>query len=216
MGCHAPDFDLAHGVLGHEIEVAVAVEVIEAQAVGARGQAKAGVVEAAVAPHDGVAVGAQVFGPGEIQRARRRTDNLGRGLAGADAAEVVEQRVARFARPAAPGGAAVSCWRRPRQATTAALTPSARDSILLSNQQQKRRRIVAAVVVRDLPLALHQRLKQQAEYHHRSMNREVIAILERELQAPMRVALPPPVQPLVPVDGREIVDFIRKARDSRP
>ena len=75
---------------------------------------------------------------------------------------------------------------------------------------------MSAVVVRDLPPVLHQRLKQEAERHHRSMNREIIAILEKELQAPMRMALPSPVRPLVPVDGRAIADAIRKARDSRP
>ena len=75
---------------------------------------------------------------------------------------------------------------------------------------------MSAVVVRDLPLALHQRLKTEAVRHHRSMNREIIAILERELSEEQPAALPPPVKPLVPVDGRKIADAIRKARDSRP
>ncbi len=75
---------------------------------------------------------------------------------------------------------------------------------------------MADVVVRNLPPTLHQRLKQEAERLHRSMNREIIAILERELQAPERTGLPPLVKPLVAVDGRAIADFIRNARDSRP
>ena len=74
---------------------------------------------------------------------------------------------------------------------------------------------MSAVVVRDLPPSIHQRLKLEAERHHRSMNREIIAILEKELQNPARTELPPSVKPLVPVDGRDIADFIRKARDSR-
>lgn len=75
---------------------------------------------------------------------------------------------------------------------------------------------MSAVVVRDLPPVLHQRLKQEAERHHRSMNREIIAILEKEMGAARPVELPPPVKPLVPVDGRWIADAIRKARDSQP
>jgi plasmid stability protein len=75
---------------------------------------------------------------------------------------------------------------------------------------------MAAVVVRDLPLVLHQRLKQEAGRHHRSMNGEIIAILERELSAEQPAALPPPVKSRVPVDGRDIAKAIRRARDSRP
>jgi len=75
---------------------------------------------------------------------------------------------------------------------------------------------MSAVVVRDLPTALHQRLKVEAARHHRSMNREIIAILEREMGGPVPVELPTPVKPLVPVDGRWIAESIRKARDSRP
>ena len=73
-----------------------------------------------------------------------------------------------------------------------------------------------AVVIRDLPTILHQRLKQEAERHHRSMNREIIAILEKVLSERQPAALPPPVKPLVPVDGRDVADAIRKARDGRP
>ena len=72
-----------------------------------------------------------------------------------------------------------------------------------------------AVVVRGLPPALHQRLKQEAERHHRSMNGEIIAILESQFQAPMRMDLPPPVKGKVPVDGRWIAQAIRDARDGK-
>jgi hypothetical protein len=47
------------------------------------------------------------------------------------------------------------------------------------------------------------------------MNREIIAILEKETGTTLPDELPPPVKPLVPVDGRWIADAIRKARDSR-
>jgi hypothetical protein len=75
---------------------------------------------------------------------------------------------------------------------------------------------MSAFLAKDLPPVLHERLKQEAARHHRSMNREVITILEKELTAVRPVVLPPPVKPLVPVDGRWIADAIRKARDSRP
>ncbi len=75
---------------------------------------------------------------------------------------------------------------------------------------------MSAVVVRDLPPVLHQRLKQAAERNHRSMNREIIAILERELQTPAPEDLPPPVSGKRPADPEWIVRVIREARDGRP
>ena len=75
---------------------------------------------------------------------------------------------------------------------------------------------MSVVVVRDLPPVLHQRLKQEAERHHRSMNREIIAIIERELEEDQPAMLPALVKPLVPVSGRGIAAAIRAARDSRP
>jgi len=75
---------------------------------------------------------------------------------------------------------------------------------------------VPAIVVRDLPPAIHQRLKQEAERHHRSMNREIIAILEKELGATGSAPLPEPVQLKKAVDPRWIADMIREARDKNP
>ena len=73
-----------------------------------------------------------------------------------------------------------------------------------------------AVVVRDMSVEMHRRLKSAALQHHRSMNQEVLTILERTLEISDVMELPPPVKPLVPVGGRQIADAIRKARDSRP
>ena len=75
---------------------------------------------------------------------------------------------------------------------------------------------MAAVVIRDLPTTLHQRLKQEAERHHRSMNREIIAILEKELGESRRVELPPPIKLKKPVDPQWIVKIIREARERNP
>jgi plasmid stability protein len=39
------------------------------------------------------------------------------------------------------------------------------------------------ITVKDLPGKLHQRLKQQAGQHHRSLNREIVACLEASLHS---------------------------------
>lgn len=75
---------------------------------------------------------------------------------------------------------------------------------------------MSAVVIRDLPPDLHQRLRVEAQRHHRSMNREIIAILEKEVGESRPIDLPPPVGMDKPVDPQWIVQIIREARESRP
>ncbi len=72
---------------------------------------------------------------------------------------------------------------------------------------------MAALLIKSIPPEIHQRLRLQAERHHRSMNREVLAILEDNLDALPVAELPPPVKPLRPVSGEEIVRMIRDMRD---
>ena len=72
---------------------------------------------------------------------------------------------------------------------------------------------MAALLIKSMPAELHERLRQQATAHHRSMNREVIAILERELSTDAGPSLPPAVKLKKPVDPDWIVDIIRKARE---
>ena len=74
---------------------------------------------------------------------------------------------------------------------------------------------MSALLIKNMPLPLHEKLRQRAAIHHRSMNREVIAILERELEQPLQAALPPPVKTLRPISGAEIVQIIRDARDGK-
>ena len=45
------------------------------------------------------------------------------------------------------------------------------------------------LVVKNLPEPLHQRLKAQAQQHHRSMTKEVVALIEQGLLAPRMAAL---------------------------
>ena len=74
---------------------------------------------------------------------------------------------------------------------------------------------MSALLIKNMPPPLHERLRQRAAVHHRSMNREVIAILERELDRPAVTELPPPVKTLKPISHEEIVQMIRDARDGK-
>ena len=74
---------------------------------------------------------------------------------------------------------------------------------------------MSALLIKNMPPPLHERLRQRAVSHHRSMNGEVIAILERELERPEAMELPPPVKTLRPISGESIVQLIRDARDGK-
>lgn len=74
---------------------------------------------------------------------------------------------------------------------------------------------MSEVVIRDLPTALHQRLKREAERHHRSMNREAIAILEKELGQPAPLDIHRPVVPSKPLSAAWIRETTREMRDRR-
>ena len=54
------------------------------------------------------------------------------------------------------------------------------------------------LVVKNLPEPLHARLKAQAHAHHRSMTKEVIALIEQGILAPRSIRSPArPLPPLV-------------------
>lgn len=74
---------------------------------------------------------------------------------------------------------------------------------------------MAALLIKNLPDELHERLRRRAAANHRSMNREVIAILEREMVPWTVEELPPPVKSLKPIRGEELVQLIRDARDGK-
>jgi len=52
------------------------------------------------------------------------------------------------------------------------------------------------ITLRDVPDDLHQRLKQQAKTHHRSVNTEVIVLLETILRKPVNPTEPTPQERL--------------------
>lgn len=74
---------------------------------------------------------------------------------------------------------------------------------------------MSALLIKNMPPPLHERLRRRAAAHHRSMNKEVIAILEREMNQPTVTELPPPVKPLKPIDHKWVVQVIRDARDGK-
>ena len=55
---------------------------------------------------------------------------------------------------------------------------------------------MAALLIKDVPAALHSRLRQEAQKHHRSMTRHALALLENSLEpGHLRVAdLPLPLK----------------------
>ena len=67
---------------------------------------------------------------------------------------------------------------------------------------------MAGFVIRDLPPALHERLREEAQRHHRSMGKEVITILEEALGTGADRTFPPPVKVAFPLTD----DFLNKAK----
>jgi plasmid stability protein len=45
---------------------------------------------------------------------------------------------------------------------------------------------MASITIKNVPDDLHRRLKEQAERNHRSLNGEIIACLERQVESPPR------------------------------
>ena len=72
-----------------------------------------------------------------------------------------------------------------------------------------------AFLVKNLPPVLHERLRQEATRHHRSMNREVIAILEKELGGIVQTDVPCPVVPSRPLTAAWVRETTRQMRESR-
>lgn len=58
---------------------------------------------------------------------------------------------------------------------------------------------MSTLVVKNLPEQLHERLKAQAQQHHRSINKEAIALIEQGLLAPRESAARANASPLPPL-----------------
>jgi plasmid stability protein len=65
---------------------------------------------------------------------------------------------------------------------------------------------VPGLVIKNLPPELHRKLKERAARHHRSMNKEVLHMLERSLdEGDRRENAPPPLSGRLPLTD-EILD----------
>ena len=70
------------------------------------------------------------------------------------------------------------------------------------------------LVIKDLPAKLHRKLKERAARQHRSMTKEVLAVLERALSEEDRpTELPPPFKGRFPLTGRFIARAKREGRE---
>ena len=65
-----------------------------------------------------------------------------------------------------------------------------------------------ALLVKDLPSDLHRRLKEEAARNHRSMAKQVIAILDQILGEARPRPYPPPVRVAFPITD----EFLNKAK----
>ncbi|MBC8344971.1 MAG: Arc family DNA-binding protein [Candidatus Marinimicrobia bacterium] len=67
------------------------------------------------------------------------------------------------------------------------------------------------ILIKKVPPELHIEIKNQAKKHHRSMNMEIITILENVLQnGDYKLDLPAPLSVSEPIDD----DFINRAKRS--
>ena len=67
---------------------------------------------------------------------------------------------------------------------------------------------MSSLLIKNIPENLREKLKEQAEIHHRSMNKEIVVILEEALKNPGIGKLPPPVK----LNFRPTTAWITKAK----
>ena len=70
-----------------------------------------------------------------------------------------------------------------------------------------------SLMLRDLPEEVHKRLRDRANRHHRSMTKEAVSILERELLKTGPVKLPPVVAGAKPIPTQLIDEAIEEGRE---
>ena len=68
---------------------------------------------------------------------------------------------------------------------------------------------MASVLIKNLPDELHQQLKLRAQRHHRSLNKELIALIEGALESRSVEALPEPVKLRTPLT-QDMLDQARQ------
>ncbi len=68
---------------------------------------------------------------------------------------------------------------------------------------------MASLLIKNIPDELHELLRKRAARHHRSMNKEVIVLLEQVMEGSRPGAIPEPAPLKRPIDTRTIM----RARD---
>ena len=71
---------------------------------------------------------------------------------------------------------------------------------------------VASILIKDIPQELHERLRQAAARDHRSLSKEVIALLEAALDE-RRPELPPPLELAFPLTEEWLRQAISEGRE---
>jgi plasmid stability protein len=69
-----------------------------------------------------------------------------------------------------------------------------------------------SLFLRDIPPELHKKLKERAERHHRSMTKEAVVILEKELWAEETLRLPKARRPKKPLKIQVVDEAIDEGR----
>lgn len=72
---------------------------------------------------------------------------------------------------------------------------------------------MASVLIKDIPEDLHQRLKEAAARDHRSMSKQVIAILETALSSRPAKQLPTPIRLPFPLTDEWLRQAIDEGRE---
>jgi plasmid stability protein len=72
---------------------------------------------------------------------------------------------------------------------------------------------MAQILVKGIPSKLHRDLKARAQRNRRSMNQEVLTILEQSLQRVQAITVPKPMKPLKPITDDEIIRAVREGRE---
>ncbi len=71
---------------------------------------------------------------------------------------------------------------------------------------------MASLLIKDIPVTLHQRLRREARRCHRSMNQQVIAMLEQDLETAVPLELPRPVVGAKPLTPGVLTRGVREGR----
>lgn len=71
---------------------------------------------------------------------------------------------------------------------------------------------MASLLIKNVPEDLHKKLRERAAREHRSLNMEVIVLIEHALGTRLPVALPEPLPLRRPIDTRTLLRARREGR----